>query len=171
MLNIAVLNTGSSVVQEIWTNVPGINVADIPTSTPANITNVARHAGRHHQLRRQLRRAHPRLFHRAGHGQLLFLDRRQRLGGALDFRRQRPGQQSPARVGHADQQSHRARPERHLAAPVEFAVDPAVRLALACRAARNITSKFCTRPASARTTTGRSAGCRTRPAPTPRPPA
>jgi uncharacterized protein (DUF1800 family) len=40
VLNISVLNTGSSVVQEIWTNVPGINVSDIPTGTPANITNV-----------------------------------------------------------------------------------------------------------------------------------
>lgn len=36
---ITVLNTGSSVVQEIWTNIPGTNVTDIPTSTPANITN------------------------------------------------------------------------------------------------------------------------------------
>ena len=40
VLNILVLNTGSSVVQEIWTNVPGINVTDIPDRTPANITNV-----------------------------------------------------------------------------------------------------------------------------------
>ncbi|HTB84454.1 MAG TPA: DUF1800 family protein [Candidatus Sulfotelmatobacter sp.] len=29
----------SSVVQEIWTGVPGTNVADIPTGTPATITN------------------------------------------------------------------------------------------------------------------------------------
>jgi uncharacterized protein (DUF1800 family) len=40
LLNILVLNTGSSVVQEIWTNVPGTNIADIPTGTPANLTNV-----------------------------------------------------------------------------------------------------------------------------------
>ena len=40
VLDILVLNTGSSVVQEIWTNVPGINVSDIPTGTPANVTNV-----------------------------------------------------------------------------------------------------------------------------------
>jgi uncharacterized protein (DUF1800 family) len=40
VLNILVLNTGSSVVQEIWTNVPGIYVTNIPTSTSANITNV-----------------------------------------------------------------------------------------------------------------------------------
>ncbi|MGP8239662.1 MAG: DUF1800 family protein [Limisphaerales bacterium] len=39
ILNIAVLNTGSSVVQEIWTNVPGTSLAAIPTGTPANITN------------------------------------------------------------------------------------------------------------------------------------
>lgn len=40
VLNIQVLNTGSSVVQEIWTNIPGTNVTDIPTGTPANLTNV-----------------------------------------------------------------------------------------------------------------------------------
>lgn len=40
VLNLAVLNTGNSVVQEIWTNVPGINISDIPTATPANATNV-----------------------------------------------------------------------------------------------------------------------------------
>lgn len=40
ILNIVVLNTGSSVVQEIWTNVPGTNVTDIPIDTPANLTNV-----------------------------------------------------------------------------------------------------------------------------------
>jgi len=40
VLSILVLNTGSSVVQEIWTNVPGTDVSDIPTSTPANLTNV-----------------------------------------------------------------------------------------------------------------------------------
>ena len=40
VLNIMVLNTGSSVVQEIWTNVDGTNVADIPTGTPANFMNV-----------------------------------------------------------------------------------------------------------------------------------
>jgi hypothetical protein len=40
IVNISVLNTGSSIVQEIWQNVPGTNVTDIPTSTPANVTNV-----------------------------------------------------------------------------------------------------------------------------------
>ena len=40
VLTITIFNTGSSVVQEIWTNVPGTNVTDIPTATPANITNV-----------------------------------------------------------------------------------------------------------------------------------
>ncbi len=40
VLNLVVLNTGSSVVQEIWTNVPGTNITDIPTGTPANVTNV-----------------------------------------------------------------------------------------------------------------------------------
>jgi uncharacterized protein (DUF1800 family) len=40
VLSILVLNTGRSVVQEIWTNISGINVTDIPTSTPANFTNV-----------------------------------------------------------------------------------------------------------------------------------
>ena len=40
VLNILVLNTGSSVVQEIWTDVPGVNITDIPTDTPASLTNV-----------------------------------------------------------------------------------------------------------------------------------
>jgi uncharacterized protein (DUF1800 family) len=40
VLSIQIFNTGSSVVQEIWTNVPGTNVTDIPVDTPANITNV-----------------------------------------------------------------------------------------------------------------------------------
>ncbi len=40
VLNLLVLNTGSSVVQEIWTNVPGTNVADIPMGSPANFTNI-----------------------------------------------------------------------------------------------------------------------------------
>ncbi|MGA2244695.1 MAG: DUF1800 family protein [Verrucomicrobiota bacterium] len=40
VLNISVMNTGSSVVQEVWTGVPGINVADIPTAMPASFTNV-----------------------------------------------------------------------------------------------------------------------------------
>jgi len=39
ILTIAVLNTGSSVVQEIWTNVPGTSINAIPTGAPANITN------------------------------------------------------------------------------------------------------------------------------------
>ncbi|HWY30184.1 MAG TPA: PA14 domain-containing protein, partial [Candidatus Acidoferrum sp.] len=40
VLNLTVFNTGSTVVQEIWTNVPGVNVSDIPTGSPANLTNV-----------------------------------------------------------------------------------------------------------------------------------
>jgi len=39
-VDITVFNTGSSVVQEIWTNVPGVAISNIPTSTPANLTNV-----------------------------------------------------------------------------------------------------------------------------------
>ncbi len=39
VVDITIFNTGSSVVQEIWTGVPGTNVMDIPTGTPANITN------------------------------------------------------------------------------------------------------------------------------------
>jgi len=39
VLNLSVLNTGSSVVREIWNNVPGVNISDIPTDTPANLTN------------------------------------------------------------------------------------------------------------------------------------
>jgi len=40
VLSIAVLHTDTTAVREFWTNVPGINIADIPTSTPANITNL-----------------------------------------------------------------------------------------------------------------------------------
>ena len=40
VLDILVLNTGSSIVQEIWTNISGINVTNIPTGTPANLTNI-----------------------------------------------------------------------------------------------------------------------------------
>jgi len=40
VLSIAVLNTGSSIVQEIWTNDPGSSITNIPTSTPANFINV-----------------------------------------------------------------------------------------------------------------------------------
>ncbi|MFZ0826477.1 MAG: DUF1800 family protein [Verrucomicrobiia bacterium] len=39
VVDILILNTGSSVVQEIWTGVPGTNITDIPTGTPANIVN------------------------------------------------------------------------------------------------------------------------------------
>jgi len=40
VLDLLVLATSTSVVQEIWTGVPGTNVADIPVGTPATITNV-----------------------------------------------------------------------------------------------------------------------------------
>ena len=40
VLDSLVLNTGSSIVQEIWTNISGINVTNIPTGTPANLTNI-----------------------------------------------------------------------------------------------------------------------------------
>jgi len=38
LVAIQVLDTGSSVVREVWTNVPGTNVANIPTETPASLT-------------------------------------------------------------------------------------------------------------------------------------
>ena len=40
VLSLAVLSTSSSVVQEIWTNVAGISVTNIPTGRPADLTNV-----------------------------------------------------------------------------------------------------------------------------------
>jgi hypothetical protein len=40
LVNIEVIDTGSSVVREVWTNVPGTNIADIPTGVPANLTNL-----------------------------------------------------------------------------------------------------------------------------------
>lgn len=36
LLDILIFNTSNSVVRELWTNAPGINVTDIPVSTPAN---------------------------------------------------------------------------------------------------------------------------------------
>jgi uncharacterized protein (DUF1800 family) len=39
LVDIQVIDTGSSVVREVWTNVPGATLADIPTGTPADFTN------------------------------------------------------------------------------------------------------------------------------------
>ncbi len=39
LVNIQVIDTGSAVVRETWLGVPGTNVADIPISTPATVTN------------------------------------------------------------------------------------------------------------------------------------
>jgi Protein of unknown function (DUF1800)/PA14 domain/CHRD domain len=39
ILDLQVIDSGNSVVQEVWTGVAGTNVSDIPTGTPANITN------------------------------------------------------------------------------------------------------------------------------------
>ncbi len=39
ILDLQVIDSGSSVVREVWTGVAGTNVSDIPTTTPANITN------------------------------------------------------------------------------------------------------------------------------------
>ena len=36
VLDIIIFDTGSSVVREVWTNAPGINISDIPLDTPAN---------------------------------------------------------------------------------------------------------------------------------------
>jgi hypothetical protein len=36
ILDILIADTGSSVVREVWTNVPGVNISDIPVSTPAS---------------------------------------------------------------------------------------------------------------------------------------
>ena len=38
-VSIQVIDTGSSVVREVWTGVTGTNIADIPTSLPATLTN------------------------------------------------------------------------------------------------------------------------------------
>ena len=40
VLSISILNTGSSVVQEIWTNLAGVDITNVPTDTPADFTNV-----------------------------------------------------------------------------------------------------------------------------------
>ncbi|PWU10217.1 MAG: hypothetical protein C5B50_25950, partial [Verrucomicrobia bacterium] len=39
VLDLLVIDTGTSVVREVWTNAPGVNVADIPLSTPASFVS------------------------------------------------------------------------------------------------------------------------------------
>ena len=39
VLDILIFNNSNSVVREIWTNAPGINISDIPLSRPADLTN------------------------------------------------------------------------------------------------------------------------------------
>ena len=39
LVNIQIFDTGSTVVREIWTDVAGTNIADIPVGTPASLTN------------------------------------------------------------------------------------------------------------------------------------
>jgi uncharacterized protein (DUF1800 family) len=39
VVDVKVIDTGSSVTREVWTGIPGINVSDIPLDTPANSTN------------------------------------------------------------------------------------------------------------------------------------
>jgi uncharacterized protein (DUF1800 family) len=36
VLDITIFDTGSSVVREVWTNVPGVNISDIPLTSPAS---------------------------------------------------------------------------------------------------------------------------------------
>ncbi len=40
VLDLQVIDTGSSVVREVWMGVPGSNVSDIPLDTPATLTNI-----------------------------------------------------------------------------------------------------------------------------------
>lgn len=39
ILYLTVIDTGSSVVREVWSNAPGANISDIPLSVPASLTN------------------------------------------------------------------------------------------------------------------------------------
>src|SRR5262249_7020459 len=39
VVNIQVIDTGSAVSQEIWSNVPGVNISDIPVNATANAVN------------------------------------------------------------------------------------------------------------------------------------
>jgi hypothetical protein len=39
VLYLQVIDTGSSVVREVWLNAPGVNITDIPLSQPASLTN------------------------------------------------------------------------------------------------------------------------------------
>ena len=40
VLNILIINNSNSIVREVWLNVPGTNISDIPLTTPATSTNV-----------------------------------------------------------------------------------------------------------------------------------
>jgi uncharacterized protein (DUF1800 family) len=39
LVDIRIFDTGSSIVREVWTNSPGVNVADIPVTTAPSLTN------------------------------------------------------------------------------------------------------------------------------------
>ena len=128
-LAVTIFDTGSSVVREVWTNAPGVNVSDIPVGTTRQQHGRPGHAGGHHRLWRQLWRAHSRLPDRARHRQLLLLACRQRLGRTVDFERQRAGQQGAPRLRVANGQSRSPAGERLGLAAMEPASQPEIRLA------------------------------------------
>jgi hypothetical protein len=39
VVNLRVIDTGSSITREVWMGVAGVNISDIPVNTPASATN------------------------------------------------------------------------------------------------------------------------------------
>ncbi len=130
----------ATIVREYWNGVAGTTVANIPTGNAPTGTDDPHLAGSADRFRRRLRRAHPRLHHRADDRQLLLLDRRQQRGGTLDLQRRRAGQRLQAGLGDHGQ---RARRRRGTARRTRS------RRGSRWSRARSITSRSCTRRASA----------------------
>ncbi len=77
VLQLQVIATSTAVTREVWLNVPGTNVSDIPVSTPATLTNTLGTLEGITGFGTNYGERITRLYHRAGHRQLLLLDRRQ----------------------------------------------------------------------------------------------
>ncbi len=100
VLDIQILNPGSGVTRELWNNLP--DATSPPCRSPPRPTASTRPSPRWRttpHLRPQHRRAAARLFHRARHGQLPLLARRQQQRRTLDLRRRGTRQPRPPRVG------------------------------------------------------------------------
>ena len=78
VLDIQILNAGSGISRELWTGLAGTNVSDIPlTTTPSSIDASLATPEDNAVYANNTGERSARLFHRARHGQLLFLARRE----------------------------------------------------------------------------------------------